>query len=209
MEYHFREYRDSDLPACAALIPPVWPFERELEHPLRPESIYEYYILHSAMQADYREVVADEADRAQGLLFAGPFPAGNRFDENRAAFCGWIADRFATGDFGVRGPAEGFMKFMEELDQTGSALAEKGDFDGVVYLFLMGAELRGKGIGRKLMDRYLADCRSRELQGVCLWTTEDCTWQFYEQYGFRLMERFCFPVMESGKPNAMVYGMVL
>lgn len=203
MQYHFRPYRAEDLTACAALVPQVWPFERELVSPRRPASIYENYILDCAARSDYLEIVADESDSACGLLFAGPFRSGERERMRLAEVAAWREEGLARGDFGERGPAEGFIACMEELDRLGAEVAE--EFDAVVYLFLLGEELRGRGFGRELMDRFVASCRRRGMRSVCLWTTDDCTWQFYERYGFRLVRRFCFPE-EGGAPNAMTYG---
>jgi GNAT superfamily N-acetyltransferase len=70
---------------------------------------------------------------------------------------------------------------------TTSTLVKKHlpETDAIVKLFVVDSEHRGKGIGRALMDRFVAAAKSKRARVIALHTDQLSSWWFYEKYGFK------------------------
>ena len=66
--------------------------------------------------------------------------------------------------------------------------------------FLVTPAFRGLGLGRKLLDQYMAFLRQCQYRSTYLWTTEEqvTAIRLYQRYGFRLSEEK--PSTAFGKP---------
>ena len=101
-------------------------------------------------------------------------------------------------------PSAFLQRFDEKRD--GIWLAEKnGRIEGAIVIdgihaenegahlrwFIASDALRGKGVGRKLMDNAMAFCRGRDYKRVFLWTFEGLgpSMHLYEAAGFRLIKQ--------------------
>lgn len=62
--------------------------------------------------------------------------------------------------------------------------------DGEVVLIVVDSEYRGRGIGRALMDRFLASAKERNAGVITVQSDEESSWGFYEKYGFRKCSTF-------------------
>jgi ribosomal protein S18 acetylase RimI-like enzyme len=79
------------------------------------------------------------------------------------------------------------------------ALMDRGTAAQLRY-FLIAPAYRGLGLGRKLMDQYMAFLRQGGYTSSYLWTTEEqlTAIRLYQSYGFRLTEEK--PSTAFGKP---------
>lgn len=59
------------------------------------------------------------------------------------------------------------------------------DADGEILLLMVDSNSRGLGIGRKLVDNFLAEAKNLGDKSVRVCTDEASNWRFYENYGFR------------------------
>ena len=73
-----------------------------------------------------------------------------------------------------------------------SALVKKHlpETDAIVELFVVDSEHRSKGIGRALMDRFVAAAKSKGAHVIALHTDQLSSWWFYEKYGFKRWNTF-------------------
>jgi ribosomal protein S18 acetylase RimI-like enzyme len=83
------------------------------------------------------------------------------------------------------------------------ALMDRGEAAQLRY-FLVVPAFRGLGLGRKLLDQYMAFLRQCQYRSTYLWTTEEqvAAIKLYQRYGFRLSEEkastaFGKPLMEQ------------
>jgi ribosomal protein S18 acetylase RimI-like enzyme len=69
------------------------------------------------------------------------------------------------------------------------ALMDRGEAAQLRY-FLIAPAFRGLGLGRKLLDQYMAFLRQCQYRSTYLWTTEEqvAAIKLYQRYGFRLSE---------------------
>lgn len=79
------------------------------------------------------------------------------------------------------------------------ALMDRGKAAQLRY-FLIAPAYRGLGLGRKLLDNYMAFLRQCGYRSSYLWTTEEqlTAISLYQSYGFRLTEEK--PSTAFGKP---------
>lgn len=136
-----------------------------LRSTLRPGDIGAIVRLHGLVYAaEYGWDPTFEALVAQGL---GAFAAAGERADARL----WIAER----DGGVAG-----------------CIAIVGQADGTAQLrwFVVDAECRGLGIGRRLIGEALAFCRERGFRSVFLWTVKglEAAAHLYLSAGFRVTE---------------------
>lgn len=69
MALTYKKFEEKYLESCMEMIRTTWPFEDELINPKRPEYIYKYYVLNCANWSEHLELLVDENDKAQGILF--------------------------------------------------------------------------------------------------------------------------------------------
>ncbi len=81
-------------------------------------------------------------------------------------------------------------------------LVEANDRTGQLRWFLVEPEMRGKGVGKALMEAFLEYCRSKGYETIFLWTVDKlpAARSMYERFGFILAEQ---------KPEARIWGQIL
>jgi GNAT superfamily N-acetyltransferase len=96
----------------------------------------------------------------------------DQYDERRDRL--WMA--------GADGRPVGFIAVHHADDHPGWAK---------LRWFLVEAEARGRGVGRRLLATALRFCRAAGYRGVFLWTVDDLhgARRLYEEAGFRLVEQ--------------------
>lgn len=103
------------------------------------------------------------------------------------------------GDFLLRfDPAVDFFRTVTEGGETMGSIAidggeGKSDPAGIaahLRWFILDESLRGKGLGRRLLEEAIGFCRARRFRSVYLWTLADlaAAGRLYRQAGFRLVE---------------------
>ncbi|WP_281221741.1 GNAT family N-acetyltransferase [Photobacterium sanguinicancri] len=89
---------------------------------------------------------------------------------------------------------------------------DAGLFDSEINLFIVSPELKGKGLGRKLMDRYVHFCKANGIATAFLWTDVDCDYSFYQKYGFKIHKTFKSAKLlqhGTGHEDGMVFYIVI
>lgn len=204
MILRYKKYEKRYLSGCMKLIQETWPFEETLQNPKRPMYLYAYYVLNCVNWSDHLDLLVDEKGNVLGILF-GSVHKNNAFKSFVFSLTQWkinltLGLHILMGDLGQRKAAIATYRAMCEHDADGEAVAE--DYDGEVNLFILSPRLRGKGYGRELMNRYIKFCHKNHLDSVFLWTTTDCTFRFYEQYGFQERQRFAIKAQAGNESTA-------
>lgn len=84
-----------------------------------------------------------------------------------------------------------------------------GEFDGVLTLFAVNSECRGKGIGKKLLSDMETYWKEHQTKSIYLYTDTTCNYGFYEHQGFIRLEEDTLLLTSDGKPFEMevfLYG---
>lgn len=206
----YKKYRNKYLESCMKLIQSTWTFEEEFLKPKHPRHIYKYYVLNCVNWSEHLELLVDEDDQVQGLLFGSredaTFPQKMKFRliQWKLRFSLWW--HILLGDLGNRKRAVLAFRNMQRRDADGEAMAD--EFGSEVNLFILAPGLRGCGYGRELMDRYIVFCRKNDLKSTFLWTTTTCSWNFYERYGFKFLRHFPLPQATTGQYSQKEVGLI-
>lgn len=211
MKYYYKKYEKKYLRDCANIVRNMWKFEKTLVNPKKPQILYEYYIRDCENYSEHLELLVDENDHAKGILFGSIEKSRLSLRikyalKNIRNYLG-IYYHILNGDLGERKAAWKTFQVQSKYNQMGEADNRK--FDSEVNLFILSADLRGKGYGKKLMDRYVQFCKKNALSNAFLWTTPECTYTFYEKYGFQLFRTFKVKSPALKDKNGMVYYLVI
>jgi N-acetylglutamate synthase-like GNAT family acetyltransferase len=78
-------------------------------------------------------------------------------------------------------------------------LVEPDDQTAQLRWFLVEPEMRGMGIGKELMQKFMDYCNAKQYEQIFLWTVNKlpAARSIYERYGFQLTEE---------KPEKMLWG---
>jgi GNAT superfamily N-acetyltransferase len=179
----FRPFRPDDLPACAEFAADAWPIASVLVPGQDVVKLMHGYIELARLPSTWLEV-ACVSDKVIGLLFGQVRSEYTTVTRLRTLFsCLRLGCRAILGQYG---------KLWQPLTLLRKGIAtdtrveqHMPDSDAIVELFVVGSEHRGKGIGRALMDRFVAAAKSKGAQTIALHTDQLSNWRFYEKYGFK------------------------
>jgi len=119
-----------------------------------------------------------------GILYAREYGLDHTFE-------GYVAA--AIGEFAVKYNEENdYLSVAAQDGQVYGSIAIVGH-DDVAQLrwFIVHPDLRGQGVGKRLLDGAIKYCRQRPFKSVFLWTISELTIaaRLYQGAGFRLTEQ--------------------
>lgn len=184
----FRPFRPDDLPVCAEFAADAWPIASVLVPGQDVVKLMHAYIELARLPSTWLEV-ACVSDQVVGLLFGRVHSEYTTATGLRTLFsCLRLSCRAILGQYG---------KLWQPLTLLGKGIAtgirverHMPDPDAIVELFVVDSEHRGKGIGRALMDRFVAAAKSKGVRMIALHTDQLSNWRFYEKYGFKRWSAF-------------------
>lgn len=196
-------YQEKYLQGCITLIATTWNLDECLENP-KGAYIYEYFIRRCAVWSDFLEIIVDENDNVQGILF------GRTCEVWKSRFlffklsC-WLLWHIFNYDLGeIKGALRAYH-ILQTQDKDAQRYAQ--NCDGEVNLLIISPILRGLGYGSKLMNRFVEVCKEKERKKLFLWTTTECSFGFYDSYGFRTLGYFKMPY--EGEEMGIAYCLEL
>jgi ribosomal protein S18 acetylase RimI-like enzyme len=187
-EVSFRDFRNSDVEACARISAGAWPETANVSggDTVRTMTLYVEFYVYSATWLD----VACVDGRVVGLLFGRIDREHGRFGRIRSrlghikVYLKLIMGRYWKGRDRFR-----LVKFAMSDDRN--ITENSPDADGEVMLFVVDGKFQGRGIGRALMDRFLQRAREANSKRITVSTNDiGCNWGFYDKYGFKLQGSF-------------------
>lgn len=198
------------LNSCADLVRKTWNLHGGFKNLKRKELVYIYYFLTCENYSEHLELLVNENDEVKGVLFGSiedeSYLQMIKYRIKSLKLAHWVRFHLNKGNLGDKIRAERMLASMSEMDAAGEEYAD--EFDSEINLFIVSKELRGKGYGRKLMDNYVEFCKSHALDTAFLWTDLDCSFSFYEKYGFKLYKKFYHDQLSSRQregDNGMIY----
>lgn len=206
----YKNFETKYLDSCMEMIKDTWLFEEDFINPKKPEYIYKHYVMSCVNWSEHLDLLVDENDKAVGILF-GSIENTTWVKELKFNFIQFklhlsMLWHILIGDLGERKRALAVYKKMKQHDIEGESNGY--EFDSEINLFILSSSLRGQGYGSKLMNRYVEFCKKNDLDKAFLWTTTDCSWQFYERYGFKELRRFDFESADKDASSTNTNGIV-
>ncbi len=204
MKYSRATYKKKyDLDA-ARMIAKTWNQHKLLKGKYDKDYLYSLFLSKGIATSNYYDLIVDENDKLVGVLTSAPTRIKVNVKEIGTFIkLGW---NLLMGKFGHRRHAikavRGGFKGLDEV------LKDRKLYDREVTLFFVDEDCRGQGLGKELMDTYMAHCKENGVKKIILMTDLDCNYGFYDYYGFkRVNEIHCeyFAQPEKGN-NGFAYA---
>lgn len=184
----FRPYQPDDLDTCAQMAADAWPIVSVLV----PEDDFARLMrgfVELGRLPSTRCEVACISDRVVGLLFARIRSEITLAHGLQTVLsCAAIGMRASLGRYGrIARP----LAILRDGIVTGARVKKHTPEAGaVVELLVVSSQHRGQGIGRALMDRFVAVARCKGARRIALHSDEMSGWGFYKKVGFRRWATF-------------------
>jgi len=148
--------------------------------------------------------VAEADGRARGVLVGLLQPrlatAGRALAASTRMLFRWIAGRYQLSALAKKHLFQLFLGALPYIYLDPSSEAE-------TLLLMSHKEYRG-GIGRALMDAWIAEVRSSGANNASVGTDSILSWDFYEKYGYRRVREFNYTAYKHSLPKEKVKGYI-
>jgi ribosomal protein S18 acetylase RimI-like enzyme len=188
----FREYRDSDYPACETLVDNAWEFERNF-HPKELAILGKYlYTMGSVSNSNYR-MVAEHNNEVIGFMFGynERLPVPNHELQKLSAKLAILKRLLLMKAMKVREKLN-FINSMGTHEKNRTALLKRGKSE--IVLFVVHPAFQGRGIGKKLFEGFRSFCEQSKVESIIVETNKLGAASFYEHIGFKLKGDFDSPL---------------
>jgi ribosomal protein S18 acetylase RimI-like enzyme len=151
-----------------------------------------------------KTLVAEADGRARGVLVGLLRPrlatAGRALAVSARILCRWTAGRYRLSWLAKKHLFQLFRGSFPYIYLHPSSEAE-------TLLLMSHKEYRG-GIGRALMDAWVAEVRSSDSRNASVGTDSTLSWDFYERYGYHRMREFDYTAYKYSLPKKEVKGYI-
>lgn len=214
MKLKFRKYNRKYYHKCSDIMKETWDLNKYFHHIKDSNICYNAFLEVALINSDYTDIIVDRNDNVLGYLIASNKKRSTLWTKIKRFFLQLIfyikqSYYLLTGRYGDKKAA---IELFEKLDGLTNLLEkDKHKFDSEINLFFISSEIRGKGYGKKLMDRYIKYCRKEKIKKIFLWTDRGCNYKFYDNYGFELYDSINHELLEEPEEeyNGFVYSMVV
>ncbi|MBU0684865.1 MAG: GNAT family N-acetyltransferase [Thermoplasmatota archaeon] len=183
----FRQFRADDMDACSRLAWDAWVAGSDKSDEFADPRVMEGYVRTFVVRSNWTEV-AHDSHGVTGLLFGriGSLKgkAGSRSLSSKLG----MIPQFLFGTHGQHvSPVLLWHFFMTEF----KVLVNVPRSDAEVNLIIVDPKYQGKGLGKKLIERFVGAARDARCRLVTLYTDDQASnWRFYEVIGFRKVATF-------------------
>lgn len=185
-EVQFRQYTKGDLHVCSRFAADAWPSISNIVSEPDAERFMSAYVELCCTPSTWKEVACISGN-VVGFLFG-------RIDKDVTMSKGFhtlfstivLLLRLLLGKYGKIAEPFTFLKKFIATESKVSNYTPK--VDGTIELFVVDANFRGRKIGKKLLDRFIAMAQKKNVKSLSVYTDPLSNWKFYEVYGF---QRIC------------------
>jgi len=184
----FRKFNKKDTSRCSELTVDAWSFVSALVPKEDMVKFMHLYVELNRIYSTWMEV-ACISDNIVGLFFGRVDSDYKMIAQFKAffSFC-MICIRMVCGRCGrVSAP---FTLLRKLISDESNIKRNTPKSDGEVVFIVVDSEYRGRGIGRALMDRFLASAKKGNASVITTQSDEESSWGFYEKYGFQKCSTF-------------------
>ena len=185
----FRNYSAADATACGKLAREAWPMPPGIAIGMRTEEMLGNWMSSTVASSTWAEVAEDEHGII-GLLF-GSVKGQPDLKEQSTPFGMQVGMMLRA----LSGPPGNIVRTLRLF--AGFMLTElklrlyDPRTDAEILMLIVGGAHRGKGLGRKLVNRFTEAARKQGARSVSLYTDDQTSnWRFYEILGFNQVAKF-------------------
>lgn len=182
-----REYSEADMDACTRLAWDAWAADSVEPAEVVEPRVMEGYVRSFLVRSNWKEVLYD-SQGVIGLLFG-------RIGGNKAkgGVSSWSRELGMIPQFifGVNDQRVSPVVMLHFFLTEFKVLVNVPRSDAEINLIIVDRQHRGKGLGKMLMDRFIAAAKEAGCKLATLYTDDQMSnWKFYEIYGFRKVGTF-------------------
>jgi len=183
----FRQFRADDMDACSRLAWDAWVADSDKSDEFADSRVMEDYVRTFLVRSNWTEV-AHNSHGVIGLLFGRVGGLKDKAGSRSLASRLGMIPQFLFGIHGQHvSPIVIWHFFLTEF----KVLVNVPRSDAEVNLIIVNSKYQGKGLGKKLMERFVAAARDARCRLVTLYTDDQASnWKFYEVIGFRKVATF-------------------
>lgn len=185
----FRNYSTADLVSCGNLAREAWPLPPGIAVGVRTGDMLGGWIRSIVATATWAEVAEDEHG-VIGMLFGNV--DGQPVLEKQRTPIGIelrMMLRVISGSFGNIFRAIRLMAAFMTTELKLMLYDPRADAE--ITMLVVGEAHRGKGLGKELVDRFVAAARKQGAKSLSLYTDDQTSnWRFYEALGFKQVAKF-------------------
>ena len=186
-EPQFREYKQGDLDECTRLAWEAWAADSLEPAEIVEPRVMEGYVRSFLVRSNWKVVISD-SQGVIGLLFGRI--GGSKAKEGGGSLANELG-MIPQFLFGVNGQHVSPVVLLHFFLTEFKVLVNVPRSDAEINLIIVDSKHRGKGLGKKLMDRFIAAAKEAGCRLVTLYTDDQMSnWKFYEIYGFRKVGTF-------------------
>jgi ribosomal protein S18 acetylase RimI-like enzyme len=203
----YRNLKEEDYPAVADILSQAFGLHRYVSDPRLLQIIQQQYIYSCLSEATFARI-AEEYGQIIGVIMGNA-----RSDYQILRHFSFL---LRSGWYGIK------MKLLGRKGSTGIddynklhqiyhifSKRHKREFDGVLTLFAVNDESRGKGVGKTLLSELISYWKEHKTRNVYLYTDTTCNYGFYEHQDFVRLEEEPLVLTRDGVPFEMqvfLYG---
>jgi ribosomal protein S18 acetylase RimI-like enzyme len=186
-EPQLREYQPGDMDGCSRLAWEAWVADPEEPGEVVEPRVMEGYVRSFLVRSNWKVVISD-SQGVIGFLFGRI--GGSKGKGGGGSFANELG-MIPHFLFGVNdqhlSPVVLLHFFLTEF----KVLVNVPHSDAQINLIIVNSKHRGKGLGKKLMDGFIAAAKEAGCRLATLYTDDQMSnWKFYEVYGFRRVGTF-------------------
>jgi len=185
-ELYFRQYTEKDLAVCSRFAADAWPAISRIVSQKNVNTFMNAYVELGYYPSTWREVACISGE-VVGFLF-GRIDKDVTTGKNLYILFSSLKLllKILLGRYGrIERPFTVLGKFLATESKVKECIPQ---VDGAIELFVVDSKYRGKGIGRRLVDRFLCTAKEKDAKTISVYTDQLSNWKFYEICGF---QRIC------------------
>lgn len=185
----FRNYTAADLDACGNIAREVWPMSPAIAIGLRTDMMVRNWIGSVVASSSWAELAEDEHG-VFGMLF-GNVKGQPAFGTHHSPIV--MEMRMVLSlVFGSYGSFARMFRLMASFMMTElKLLLYMPQTDAEITMLVVEGAHRGKGIGKKFVQRFIDAAKSQGARSISLYTDDQTSnWGFYEAFGFKQVKKF-------------------
>lgn len=178
---------EEDMDACSRLAWDAWVADSDKSDEFANPLVMEGYVRTFIVRSNWTDVAYD-SHGVIGLLFGRIGRLRDKAGSRSLASKLGMIPQFLFGVHGQRvSPVVLWHFFMTEF----KVLVNVPRSDAEVNLIIVGSKHQGKGLGKKLMERFVESARHAGCRLITLYTDDQASnWRFYEVIGFKKVATF-------------------
>ncbi len=183
-----RDFKESDIERLAELAAEAWPIFSSITSEDNLPKLMRAYVQLSLLGTTWAKILTDK-ERVIGLFF-GQIKSQFGLKQKYQALKG-LCGIWRDSKSGKYGNIKNRKRLVKKIVKSQIRIMKHTpSYDAIIELFIIDADYRGQGLGKKIMKEFISHAKSKNAKRVAVYTDPLSTFQFYEKFGFTRISEF-------------------